>query len=183
MNEDAYPKVRRQDRAKDEAWARQFLREAPIGQLAVNHDGRPYIVANTFVFDPDTDSLYFHTAGNGYLRSVLESGDGRACFSCSKMGRLLPAETMKELSVEYASVIAFGTLSIVGIQKEQRRALEKLAQKYFPHLAAGRDIRPLTPAEVSETTVYRLHIEHLTGKQKKADDNFPGAFLFGHPPK
>jgi hypothetical protein len=182
MSRESFPKVRRQDRAKEDTWAREFLAESPMGQVAVNHDGHPYIVSNTFVYDAPNNALYFHTAGNGYLRTILESGDGRACFSCSVMGRLLPADTMKELSVEYSSVVAFGSLQIVTVQKDQRRALELLAQKYFPHLEAGKDIRPLTPGEVSETTVYRFEIEHLTGKQKKVDDEFPGSFRYGDAP-
>ena len=182
MSRESYPKIRRRDRAKDEVWTKAFLTEAPMGQLAMVTDGQPYIVTNTFVYDPATEAVYIHTARHGHLREMAESGPARACFTCSAMGRLLPADTMKELSVEYASVVAFGTLRVVDAQAEQRQALEALAQKYFPHLEVGKDIRALTPAEVAETTVFRFDIEHVTGKQKKADDTFAGAFLYGSPP-
>ena len=94
------------------------------------------------------------------------------------MGRLLPADVAKELSVEYDSVVAYGQGSIVTQQREIKSALEALAEKYFPHLKAGEDYRALTPDEANQTTVYRVDIKRWSGKRKIADPDFPGAFYY-----
>ena len=44
------------------------------------------------------------------------------CFSAAEMGRLLPADTALEFSVEYASVIAFGKARLVTGEEEARWA-------------------------------------------------------------
>lgn len=182
MTDKQWPKVRRQDRAKDDSWIEAMVTNAPAGQLAVVHDNQPYIVTNTFVFDPEKHCLYIHTARTGFLRTIAETATSPACFAISDIGRFLPADTMKELSVEYSSVVIFGTLTVVQEQRECRKGLELLAAKYFPHLKVGEDIRALTPPEVNETTVYRLDIDHWTGKQKQEGEDFPGAFRWDNRP-
>jgi len=183
MSDNQWPKLRRQDRGQDDKWIEQFLRTTPAGQLAISQDNQPYVLTNTFAFDHEKHCLYFHTARFGHLRSLAESLPHPACFTASELGRFLPADTMKELSVEYASVVVFGRLSVVTEQKECRYGLELLAAKYFPHLKVGEDIRALTPAEVKETTVYRLDIDHWTGKQKREAPDFRGAFNWGERPE
>lgn len=168
--------MRRQDRAKDDTWIKPFITAAPAGQLAVVHESRPYIITNTYAYVPDRHCLYIHTARHGFLRTIAETETHSACFTVAEIGRFLPADTMKELSVEFSSAVLFGNLSVVESQKECRQGLEMLAAKYFPHLEVDKDIRALTPTEVKETTVYRFDIEHWTGKAKHEQDDFPGAF-------
>ena len=182
MTDRNYPNMRRADRAMDDAWIKSFLIRAPFACLSVVWQGRPYAVNNTFVYDPDENALYMHTARNGHLRSIIESQDNaEVCFAVAQMGRLLPADVAKELSVEYDSVVVFGKLHIVHDPRKCKAALEKLAAKYFPHLTPGDDYRVLIPSEVAETTVYRIDIDHWTGKQKRAAADFPGAFEYGLP--
>jgi hypothetical protein len=57
-------------------------------------------------------------------------------------------------------------------------ALQKLLDKYFPHLQPGRDYRPIIDEELKRTAVYQIEIEQWSGKQKKAAEAFPGAFLY-----
>ncbi|HQU60384.1 MAG: pyridoxamine 5'-phosphate oxidase family protein [Phaeodactylibacter sp.] len=171
--------IRRKDRAmEDETWIRAFLAKAPFGAFAFSHDGQPFINSNIFVYDPTRHAIYFHTASEGRTRSILEQNPS-ACFSISEMGRLLPADTALEMSVEYLGVTAFGKVQVVEAREEAFAALQLLLDKYFPHLRPGQDYRPTTPEEWKRTAVFRLDIELWSGKQKKADAEFPGAFLYG----
>ena len=174
--------VRRKDRAvEDEAWIRDMLHRVPFGTLATVHDGQPFINTNLFVFDQALHAIYMHTAKVGRTRANVEAEE-RVCFSVSEMGRLLPADTALEFSVEYAGVVVFGRAAIVEDQEQARRALQLLLDKYFAHLRPGRDYRPITPQELARTTVYRISIEHWSGKKKEAGADFPGAFLYGNAP-
>ena len=170
--------LRRKDRAvEDEAWIRVFLRRAPFGAFAFSQEGQPFINSNIFVYDEGRHAIYFHTAREGRTRSILEQNPG-ACFSISEMGRLLPAKEALEMSVEYRGVAAFGKAQVVEDEEESYAALQGLLDKYFPHLRPGEDYRPTTPEEWKRTAVYRFDIELWSGKEKKADVDFPGAFLY-----
>ena len=171
--------MRRRDRAVyDETWIESFLARAPVCVIATAVNNQPFANANTFVYDRETKALYCHTARTGTLRSNIEANPA-VCVIVFSMGRLLPADTAKELSVEYDSVVAYGRAGIVSDQAEMRSALEGLAKKYFPHLVPGEDYRALTATEASQTTVYRIEIERWSGKRKVADRESPDAFHFG----
>lgn len=178
-----YPTIRRKDRAKDEQWIKEHISAAPYLSLAFIRDGRPHVNTNTFVYLFESHAIYFHTAPNGTLRTVVEqTPDCPVSATTAVMGRLLPAPTAKEFSVEFASVVLFGVISIVEDMEERRAGMDALNRKYFPHLEPGKDYQPATDRELSQITVYRINIDHWTGKQKTAEPDHDGAFFFGNPP-
>jgi nitroimidazol reductase NimA-like FMN-containing flavoprotein (pyridoxamine 5'-phosphate oxidase superfamily) len=177
-----FNEVRRKDReVTDEAWIRAFLHRAPFGVLATAYNEQPFIHSRLFVYDEASQAIYMHSAREGRTRANVETNE-RVCFSISEMGRLLPADVAMGFSLEYKGVVVFGTATIITDETEQRRALQLLLDKYFPHLRPGEDYRPITPKELRPTTVYRIAIEQWSGKQKKAEADFPGAFFYGEPP-
>jgi uncharacterized protein len=116
--------IRRRDRAKDDAWIRELLRRAPFGFLATVRDGRPFLNSNLFFHDADGERIYLHTARTGRTPENVARG-GPATFSVASMGRLLPAREALEFSVEYAAVVAFGSIHPVLEEEEKRSALER----------------------------------------------------------
>ncbi len=177
----AYAQIRRRDRAvEDDPWIAAFLLRAAMGQLATVHDAQPFVNSNLFVFDEADRVIYMHTAGAGRTRANVEC-DERVCFSASEMGRLLPSPRAFNMSVEYAGVVAFGRARVIGDEDEKRRALQMLVDKYFAHLRPGDDYRPPSAQELALTSVYRIEIDQWSGKQKVAEDDFPGAFRWGEP--
>ncbi len=174
--------VRRRDRAvTDDERIRAFLHRAAVGTLATVHGDQPFLNTNLFVYDEAGSAIYMHTARTGRTRTNLESHE-RVCFGASEMGRILPADTALEFSVEYAGVVVFGRGRIVGSEEEKREALQMLLDKYAPHLRPGRDYRPITEGELERTSVYRIEIEEWSGKEKRAPADFPGAFEYGSAP-
>ena len=170
--------VRRRDRAvTDEQWIRALLHRAPIGVLATVSDGVPFINSNLFVYAEAAGVIYMHTARVGRTRANIE-GQANICFSVSEMGRLLPASTALEFSVEYAGAVVFGRACIVDDPTEAARALQLLLDKYFPRLRPGAHYRPVTAEELARTAVYRIEIEAWSGKKKEVAPDFPGAYFY-----
>ncbi len=170
--------IRRQDRAvDDEAWIMAFLQAAPVGVLATVNDGQPFINSNLFVYDAAAHAIYLHTARTGRTRANIEADD-RVCFHVFEMGRLLPADTALEFSVEYGGVTVFGRGRVVDDPAEASHGLQLLLDKYFPHLRPGVDYRPITDDELARTTVYRIDIAAWSGKRKAVAEDFPGAFVY-----
>lgn len=170
-------RMRRRDRTMDDHWIRSFLSEAPFGVLAAVADGRPLATPRTFVFDEAAHAVYVHGAVEGQTPRTIEA-NGCVCFVASEMGRLLPAKDAAEFSTEFASVVVNGRAIIVSDPAEAREALQKLLDKYFPHLRPGKDYNRISEANLEHTTVYRIEIEHWSGKQNKKAEDFPGAFPF-----
>lgn len=169
--------VRRRDRAvEDEQWIVDFLCRAPVGVLSTVYNGQPFLNSNLFVYDPVQHVVYLHTSHVGRTRANVD-GDERVCFSAFEMGRLLPAETALNMSVEYAGVVAFGHAAVAE-SAEARHGLELLLDKYFAHLQRGVDYQPILDEELARTAVYRITIERWSGKRKQVADDFPGAFLY-----
>jgi nitroimidazol reductase NimA-like FMN-containing flavoprotein (pyridoxamine 5'-phosphate oxidase superfamily) len=167
--------VRRRDRAvNEEAWIRAFLHEAPTGVLATASDGQPFVNANLFVYDEAEHAIWMHTAAAGRTRTNIDADD-RVCFTVFEMGRLLPADTALEFSVEYGGVVVFGRGHVVTEPDTARRALQLLLDKYFSDRVPGRDYRPTTDDELRRTAVYRVDIEAWSGKRKQAAPDFEGA--------
>jgi hypothetical protein len=174
--------VRRADRQiTDDTWIVDLLRRAPVGCLATVHDGQPFINSNLFVYDPDSHVIYMHTARVGRTRANIELHE-KVCFTVTEIGRLLPAEEALEMSVEYSGVVVFGSARVLDDATEARHGLQLLLDKYFAHLKSGQHYRPMTDDELARTSVYRIDITSWTGKRKKVEDDFPGAFLYGQPP-
>ncbi|GAB4116933.1 MAG: 5-nitroimidazole antibiotic resistance protein NimA [Acidobacteriota bacterium] len=169
--------VRRQDRAQSSPeWIERMLCRAPVATFAFPGPETPHLNSNLFVFDAATRTVYFHTARTGRTAELAAPGP-RVAMQVWSMGRLLPAETALEFSVEYAGVTVEGPVRLLS-GDEAAAALQKLLDKYFPHLVAGRDYREITPQELARTAVYALTVERWSGKCKQVGNPFPGAFHY-----
>jgi nitroimidazol reductase NimA-like FMN-containing flavoprotein (pyridoxamine 5'-phosphate oxidase superfamily) len=168
--------VRRRDRAvADEGWMRRMLASAPVGVLSMVDGHRPVANVNLFALDRGGRVIYLHTARVGHARDVV-SGNPLVCFTVARAGRVLPADTALEFSVEYASVVVYGMASVVEDAQEAHAALQALLDKYSPHLRPGRDYRHITPEELRRTTVVRVDVDTWHGKEKRVDDDHAGSY-------
>lgn len=182
LNDNPLTAMRRRDRAvEDEGWIKTFLHRAPYGVLASVDGDQPFINTNLFVYDEDAHTIYLHSARHGRLRSNIEHNP-RVCFSVMEMGRLLPADVALEFSLEFASVVVFGEARVIEDQETARQALQRLLDKYAPHLRPGDDYRPPVEPEIKRTSVYELRIEAWSGKKKEVAADFPGAYWYESEP-
>lgn len=160
--------IRRTDRAiEDEALIRELLEQGEYFALATAFEGQPYQHVSLYWFDASSNRIYFHTARNGRTRSNIEANP-KVSAVVANMGRLLPADTALDFSVEYNSVIVFGRARVVAQDDEARHGLQGLLDKYFPALRPGEHYRPITDDELQRTSVFALDIETMSGKRKVA---------------
>jgi nitroimidazol reductase NimA-like FMN-containing flavoprotein (pyridoxamine 5'-phosphate oxidase superfamily) len=152
------------EHTRDEEWTRVFLRGAQAGRVASSWDDQPFVTPTSFWYDEADHRIIFHSNLAGRMRANVERNP-KVCFETSEMGRLLPANTAFEFSLQYRSVMAFGTIRILESDEEKRAALYGLIRKYFPDMEAGREYRPITEKELKRTTVYELKIESMSGKE------------------
>lgn len=154
--------------ARDDDWIRAFLRDVKVGHIASARDGQPFLNPSTFWYDEAQQRIIFHSNIAGRVRANLERNP-KVCLEASEMGKLLPSNIALEFSLQYRSVLVFGTARILDDPAEKRVALYGLIKKYFPEMEAGREYRPITDKELKRTTVYAIEIESWSGKENWKD--------------
>ena len=155
---------RRPHLTKNDDWIRAFLKEAQVGHIATSVDNQAYLNPTTFWYDEENHQIVFHSNIAGRVRSNIESNP-KVSMEASELGKLLPSNVALEFSLQYRSVILFGTARIITDTDEAKKLLYGLISKYFPAMTAGREYREITEKELRATSVYAIKIEEWSGKE------------------
>jgi hypothetical protein len=152
---------RHPERAGDRRLADAVLDEALHCHVGLVRDGAPVVLPT--IHARIGDVLYIHgSPASGLLR------DGRKgielCVTATVVDDLVLAKSAFHHSLNYRSVVVFGTARRVTDDDEKRAALEAITE----HVAPGRwaaSRRP-TPDELRATEVLALPIEELSAKER-----------------
>src|SRR6266498_1177255 len=98
---------------REDEWIRAFLRRAKVGHIASARDNQPFLNPSMFWFDEENHQIIFHSNVAGRIRSNIES-NSKVCFEASELGKLLPSNVALEFSLQFRSVIVFGTAYVVS---------------------------------------------------------------------
>ena len=153
---------------REDDWIRAFLKEAKVAHIASSRDGQPFLNPTTFWYDEEHQRVIFHSNIAGRVRSNIEANPN-VCLEASELGKLLPSNVALEFSLQYRSVIVFGTARLVTDPAEARHVLYNLIKKYFPTMSAGKEFREITDKELRATSVYAIAIESWSGKENWKD--------------
>jgi nitroimidazol reductase NimA-like FMN-containing flavoprotein (pyridoxamine 5'-phosphate oxidase superfamily) len=153
---------------RDEQWIRRFLREAKVGHIASAWESQPFLNPTTFWFDETNHQIIFHSNITGRVRSNIEN-DPKVCFEASELGKLLPANVALEFSLQFRSVLVFGSARLITDPEEARPVLYGLIHKYFPAMTPGKEFREITEKELKRTSIYAIQIEEWSGKENWKD--------------
>ena len=161
----------------DPEWIVDFLADRKSGVLGLVDEGSPHLVTQLFVYDEEAGAIYVHGASDGRAHGIVErAGSAPACFTTSEMGRFVPAAEPVNFTVEYASVVAYGTIGLVGGRNDKRRVLERFMSKFAPQLTAGEDYEEVSEESIDRTAVYRLDVERWSGKRGEKPPDHPTAY-------
>ena len=155
---------RRPHLTKDDAWIRAFLKQAQIGHIATSVDNLAFLNPTTFWYDEENHQIVFHSNIAGRVRSNIESNP-MVSMEASELGKLLPSNVALEFSLQYRSIILFGTARVITDSDEAKKLLYGLLSKYSPAMTAGREYREITEKELRATSVYAIKIEEWSGKE------------------
>lgn len=138
--------------------AKELLHCSRRGILAVNGDnGYPYAIPINYLYDEDTQKIFFHGAKAGYKVDALKACD-KVCFTvCGN-------ETIKdEAWAPYVkSAVVFGKCHLMENDSSAMDALKKFAMKYYP----GEDMVDSQIASTGRATqMFEIEIEHISGKE------------------
>jgi len=145
---------------------------AHVGFVA---DGQPFVIPT--LYGRDDDRLFLHGSSASRMLAQLAQGVA-ACVNVTLVDGLVLARSAFHHSLNYRSVVAFGTAHPLTDAHEKTRALEVISN----HLLAGRwqDVRPPSARELKTTSVLEFVIEEASSKVREgpplddaADYNLP----------
>lgn len=122
-------------------------------------DGQPMAIPTAFA--RHDDQLYVHgSVGSHFIRQVEQGGP--VCISVMLCDALVLAKSAFHHSVNYRSVIIFGTARKVDDETEKMDALALITD----HLVPGRwaDLRPTADSELRKTTVLAFSLAESSAK-------------------
>ena len=136
-----------------------ILDEGLVCHVGFVVEGQPYVIPATY--GRIGDQLYLHgSAGSRMLRTV--AGGVPVCVTVTLLDGLVLARSARRHSMNYRSVIVFGTATPVVDTEECLAALAAIVD----HALAGRwqTVRPPTDRELRETAVLRLPLTEASAK-------------------
>ncbi len=147
----------------DRALVHAIVDDALICHLGFLVDGEPAVLPTAHA--RIGEELYLHgAAANHMLRSILGR---RTCATFTLLDGLVLARGAFNHSMNYRSVVVFGTAREVDDLDEKARALNAL----LDHAAPGRsrEATPPTAAELRSTRVLSLSIDEASAKVRTGD--------------
>ncbi len=136
------------------------LEEAPVCRVGFAVENEPYVVPMTYAYLGGR--LYFHGALRGKKIDLLRKNN-RVCFEASVVGGPVPSTRTCGWSMSYRSVVGYGKAVLIEDAAEKKKALAAIARKY-----TGKGETDDVEDIVRRTTVIRIDIDSMTGKQSPA---------------
>ena len=151
---------RRSERGRfDKATIYDILDSALLAHIAYTIDGQPFCTPTGFWREGDV--LYWH--GSSASRMIRTLSDGvPACVTVSHLDAIVLARSGFHHSVNYRSVMAFGTARLVTDPDEKVAALDGFVDRFFP--GRSKEIRAANKQEVKATSFIVMPIDQASGK-------------------
>jgi uncharacterized protein len=147
--------------SRDWAHIANILDAGFIAHVAFSVDAQPFVIPT--MYGRDDQRIYLH--GSVASRMLRELATGvPVCITVTLVDGLVLARSAFDHSMNYRSVVAFGTACRVEDPALKLRALQIMAE----HLMAGRwaDVRAPNSKELNATTVLAFDIEEASSKQR-----------------
>lgn len=155
-------RVRRQPSraAYDRAVVHAVLDEALVAHVAVTTPAGPRAIPTTFARIEEV--VYFHGSTANHL--LRHASGQEVCLVATILDGLVLARSAFHHSMNYRSVVAYGTATKVVDDNEKRRALDAIVERVAPGRAA--EARPPNDAELRSTLVLALPLREVSAKMR-----------------
>jgi nitroimidazol reductase NimA-like FMN-containing flavoprotein (pyridoxamine 5'-phosphate oxidase superfamily) len=138
---------------------RQILDAAFLAHVGFCINGQPFVIPTNF--GRDGENLYLHGSAASRMLRELSSGVP-ACVTVTLVDGLVLARSAFHHSMNYRSVVAFGTARRIDEVEKKMHALRVISD----HLIDGRwdDVREPNAQEMKATSVLEFLIEEASAK-------------------
>ena len=153
--------MRRNDRAVTKpSEIAEIMSRCEVLHLAIAAQPAPYLLPVNFGMEPDGMTLYIHGAMSGTKYDLLALNN-HVGFEMECTGALVLDETGHSCTMNYESVMGWGTVTELTDVKEKLHALDQIMKQYH-----AEDFS-YDPVVADRTRILRLNIQERTGKRRK----------------
>jgi nitroimidazol reductase NimA-like FMN-containing flavoprotein (pyridoxamine 5'-phosphate oxidase superfamily) len=137
----------------------KILDAAFLAHVGFCVDGQPFVIPT--LFGRKENTLFIHGSAASRMLRELDKGVP-ACVTVTHVDGLVLARSAFHHSMNYRSVVAFGTTRKINDPERKRHALKGISD----HLINGRwdDVREPNEREMKQTTVLEFAIEEASAK-------------------
>ena len=137
----------------------QILDSGFLASVGFCVDGQPFVIPT--LYGRDGERLYLHGSAASRMLRNLETGNA-ACVTVTLVDGLVLARSAFNHSMNYRSVVAFGTARKITDREQKIKSLRVISE----HLIVGRwkDVREPTETELKATAVLEFSIEEASSK-------------------
>jgi len=140
---------------------RAILDAAFLAHVGFQKNGQPFVIPT--LFGREGDKLYLHGSSASRMIGELETSVP-ACVTATLVDGLVLARSAFHHSMNYRSVVAFGTARKIEEKAQKVRALRIISE----HLISGRwsEVRGPSEMELKATAVLEFSIEEASAKSR-----------------
>ena len=160
--------------------AAEILSSGMVAHVGFIEDGLPYVIPLTYHYDSDNpDRMYLHGSIRSRAMEVLASG-APVCVTVTMADGLVYSRKAMNHSMNYRSVVLFGTAREVTGHDEKFALFDQMVQRYFPDRLLERDYNPPPESDLGVTSLVEVQIEEWSAKARRGgptgpDDDKPDA--------
>ncbi len=160
--------------------AAEILGNGLVAHVGFIEDGLPYVIPLSYHYDgKNPDRLYLHGSIRSRAMEALASGVP-VCVTVTLTDGLVYSRKAMNHSMNYRSVVLFGTAREVTNHDEKFELFDQMVQRYFPDRLLERDYNPPPAADLGVTALVEVQIEEWNAKARRGgptgpDDDKPDA--------
>jgi nitroimidazol reductase NimA-like FMN-containing flavoprotein (pyridoxamine 5'-phosphate oxidase superfamily) len=137
----------------------KILDEGFVCHVGFSAEGQPFVIPTMFA--RVGDAIYFH--GSAASRMLRGAGAGLpVCITVTLLDGLVLARSVFNHSMNYRSVVALGTATLIGEPAEKLAALRAFTEKLIP--GRWEDARQPNEQELKATSILKLPLTEVSAK-------------------
>ncbi len=153
--------------------AAEILSAGLVAHVGFIEDGLPYVIPLSYHFDSDQhDRLYLHGSIRSRALELLASG-APVCVTVTLTDGLVYSRKAMNHSMNYRSVVLFGTAREVKDKEEKFSIFDRMVQRYFPGRLLERDYNPPPPSDLGVTALVEVQIMEWNAKARRGGPTGP----------
>jgi hypothetical protein len=133
-----------------------IIRRSLVCRIGLSDGDRPYVVPLSFGYENNT--LYFHGGAGGRKVQMLRKNNA-VCFEFDVDVEMSPSDQPCSCGLKYRSILGYGKAFFIEEPAEKQQALSAIMGHY-----GGTNFQ-FSDDVVRRTTVFRVEIESMTGKE------------------
>lgn len=150
--------------------AAAILQAGHVAHVGFVVEGQPYVIP--FVYGFDGQKLFLHGSPTSRALNHL-AGGAAVCVTVTLADGLIYSRTARFHSMNYRSVVCFGTARRIDSSELKSQALQAMIQRYFPGRTAGSDYEAPSEAHLRATLFLEVTVDEWSAKMRAGGPRGP----------